>query len=124
MKILVVDLDGRDGQIWRCPFSEIAANRVKHFMEATEANEGTDQHKKLIQVSERQAEVMDWARRVYAPEKLRASWWQARITVEDVADASDAPVPVSQATLTPQPKRRGRPAKVQPVEVPAETPAA
>jgi hypothetical protein len=87
-KVLHVVLGGPDGAEWQETFANIAAQRVKHFAGQTEVVEGTDQYKRLVEVSSRDAEVEDWARRFAAPEKLRGSWYHCKIAVKEVPDAA------------------------------------
>lgn len=119
MKYLVVDLEMRGVELWRMSFAEIAAHRIAHFAKEAEVAEGTDAYKRLVRVSETQSEVIDWARRVLASEKIRHSWFAAKITIEDDGWAVAEPVEVKDSapssqvvsTGTPKVKRKYTPRK-------------
>ena len=96
MKFLHAEMDSRtvtdlEGNVikripaidWRKSFSEIAADRVAHYVKREEMVLGSENHQRLVIVSRNENEIRDWARRSFAPEALRASWFQARINVED-----------------------------------------
>lgn len=111
MKTLVVTLEGPGGMEWSMPFADIAAARVKSFAESREwTDPATPDYKRLVEFSQREAEVVDWARRMLAPERLRNSWFSCKIEVVEGEEAREVkPGHVAtDATAEPVPEKPKR----------------
>ena len=82
---------------WKKSFAEIAEDRTKHFAKKTEIAAGSEAYQRLARISMNEPEVEDWARRSFAPERIRNSWFTGSVhhKVEDDGVASAEPAEVT-----------------------------
>lgn len=89
-KALQVFLRGSDGSpsiTWTETFEAISAARVKHYAIAAELDAHSEVYQRLVTVSAHEAEILDWARRMLAPEALKGrAWYRAEVSVLKVDD--------------------------------------